>query len=260
MNLGLEGKVAIVTGGSKGIGKAIALRLAEEGARVAICARDHAVLDAAARELRMRTGGEVLGVVADVTDVKQVKELMEKTCAAYGNLNILVNNAGKASGSYIEDISYDEWYADFELKVFGAVKCCREAIPYIKAAGGGSIVNVTASNAKTPGPSSLPSSAARSAGFALTKALSKDLAQFNITVNTVCVGTIKTTNLDRDRRREAPHLTLDEYFEERGKALPLGRFGEPEEVGDLVAFLVSERARYITGASINIDGGTAGTL
>jgi 3-oxoacyl-[acyl-carrier protein] reductase len=260
MNLGLADKVAIVTGGSRGIGKAIARRLAEEGANVVIAARSREVVEQAVDELRERTGGNVEGIVADVTDTAQVRNLMSRVNEKYGRLHILVNNAGKATGSHFEDISYEEWRSDFDLKVFGAIRCCREAIPYIKDSGGGSIINITASNAKTPGASSLPSSAARAAGFALTKALSKDLAQFRITVNTVCVGTIKTTNLDRDRRREAPHLTLEEYFVERGRELPLGRFGEPEEVGDLVAFLVSERARYITGTSVNIDGGTAGTI
>ena len=145
----------------------------------------------------------------------------------------------------------------FDLKVFGAIRCCRGRY-HIKDSGEAAS---STSRHRTPRRGVLLAfERRRAAGFALTKALSKDLAQFRITVNTVCVGTIKTTNLDRDRRREAPHLTLEEYFVERGRELPLGRFGEPEEVGDLVAFLVSERARYITGTSVNIDGGTAGTI
>ena len=142
--------------GQQGHWKAIARRLAEEGANVVIAARSREVVEQAVEELRERTGGNVEGIVADVTDTAQVRNLMSRVNEKYGRLHILVNNAGKATGSYFEDISYEEWRSDFDLKVFGAIRCCREAIPYIKDSGGGSIINITASNAKTPGASSLP--------------------------------------------------------------------------------------------------------
>ncbi|MCI0439294.1 MAG: SDR family oxidoreductase [Chloroflexi bacterium] len=260
MDLGLKGKVAIVTGGSEGIGKAAARSMAAEGARVVICARRADVLEEAAEEIRQETGGEVKAVPTDVSDPDDIRALFDNVAQTYGRIDILVNNAGTSAAGYFESVTDEAWQADLELKLFGAIRCCRLAIPHMKRQGGGRIVNVTNLGAKAPGPRSVPTSVSRAAGVALTKALSKDYASDNILVNTVCIGLIKSGQ--HERRFEAqkasnPGLTLDAFYGEMGKRVPLGRVGEAREAGDIIAFLASERASYITGTSVNIDGGTS---
>ncbi len=263
MDLGLKGKVALVTGGSEGIGKAAAKRLAAEGARVVICARRPDVLEKAAAELREATGGEVTPIPADVSRPEDIKSLFDKVIATYGRIDILVNNAGTSAAGYFEDVTDEAWYADLELKLFAAIRCARQAIPHMKRQGGGRIINVTNLGAKAPGPRSVPTSVSRAAGLALTKALSKDYARDNILVNTVCIGLIKSGQHERRYERarsQDPNLTLDEWYANMGKNVPLGRVGEAEEAGDVIAFLASERASYVTGVAINIDGGTSSVV
>ena len=263
MDLGLEGKVAIVTGGSEGIGKATAQAMAAEGAKVVICARRPDVLDASAGDIRKATGGEVLAVPADVTRPDQLQALFDRTISAYERIDILVNNAGTAATGYFEDIDDEAWQTDLDLKLFAAVRCSRLALPHMKAQGGGRIINVTNLHGKAPGAGSMPTSVSRAAGIALTKAMSKDYAADNILVNTVCIETIKSGQRERgwQRARESdPELTLDRYYAEMGKGIPLGRVGESEEAGDIIAFLASERASYITGVAINIDGGSSAVV
>jgi NAD(P)-dependent dehydrogenase (short-subunit alcohol dehydrogenase family) len=263
MDLGLSGKVALVTGGSEGIGKAAARSLAAEGAKVTICARRPDVLDAAAAEIREATGGEVLAVPTDVTRPDLLKSLFGKVISTYGRIDILVNNAGTAAGGYFGDVDDEAWRADLDLKLFAAIRCSRMAIPHMRAQGGGRIINVTNLGGKAPGPSSVPTSVSRAAGIALTKALSKDYAKDNILVNTVCIGFIKSGQNARrweGLRAENPDLTLDQYYAERGKSVPLGRPGESAEAGDTICFLASERASYITGVAVNIDGGTSAVV
>ena len=260
MDLGLTGKVAIVTGGSDGIGKAAARALAAEGARVAICARRPDVLETAAAELSEETGGEVVGIVCDMTDQGQVESLISEVVAKWGTLDILVNNAGTSSAMPVEVLTEDALSYDLRLKVYGAVYASQAAIPHLKAAGGGRIINITTGGGKAPGAGSLPTSLSRAAGIGLTKAMSRDLAADNILVNTVCIGLIKAGQHERrvEAMRESdPELTLDTHYERMGQRVPLGRVGEAKEAGDVICFLASERASYVTGASINVDGGTA---
>lgn len=258
MELGLQGKVAIVTGGSEGIGKAAARSMAGEGASVVICARRVDVLEQAAAEIREATRGNVLAVPADVTRPEQVQELMARTVAAYGRIDILVNNAGTSSAHPFAAATPEIWQADLDLKLFGAIHCTQAVLPYLRARGGGRIINLTTPGGKAAGARSVPTSVSRAAGIALTKALSQEYAADNILVNTVCVGLIKSGQHER-RWQEAhaadPELTLDDHYASMGQNVPLGRVGEAREVGDLIAFLASERASYITGASINVDGG-----
>ena len=263
MDLGLEGKVALVTGGSEGIGKAAARAMAAEGAKVVICARRPDVLQAAADDIGRATGGEVLAVPADVTRPDQLQALLDRSISAYGRIDILVNNAGTAATDYFEDIDDEAWQTDLDLKLFAAIRCSRLVLPYMKAQGGGRIINVTNLHGKAPGAGSMPTSVSRAAGIALTKAMSKDYAADNILVNTVCIGTIKAGQRERawQRARESdPELTLDRYYADLGESLPLGRVGESEEAGDIIAFLASERASYITGVAINIDGGSSAVV
>ena len=257
MDMGLEGKVAVVTGGSEGIGKAAAWRMADEGAAVVICARRADVLEAAAEELRASTGGDVTAAPTDVTQPDQLRRLIDGTAERHGRLDILVNNAGTSAAGFFGDISDEAWSADLDLKLFGAIRCSRLAIPHMRRAGGGRIINVTNLGGKAPGPRSVPTSVSRAAGIALTKAMSKDYAADNILVNTVCIGLIKSGQHDRRWREEHAGISRDEFYAERGAGVPLGRVGESEEAGDVIAFLASERASYLTGVAINIDGGTS---
>ncbi len=255
MDLGLTGKVAAITGGSEGIGKASALVLAGEGAKVAICARRLDVLEAAAEQVCKETGREVLALTADVTAPADMERFLESTVRAYGGLDILVNNAGRAAGNPFESVTDLAWQDDLELKVFAAIRTSRVAIPVMRARGGGRIINVTQIAGKTPAAESVPSSVSRAAGIALTKAMSKELAKDNILVNTVVVSLIKSGQISRNALRRYPNLSLDEAYAEMGKNIPLGRIGEAEEVASVVAFLASGRASFVTGTAINVDGG-----
>ena len=256
MELGLEGKVAVVTGGSEGIGKATALRLAEEGAKVVIAARRQDVLQRAAEELRAR-GFEVLPVVADVTSTRDVEQLIEQTVSRFGRLDILVNNAGTSNAKPFEEAGEELWQADFELKVHAAVRTIRVALPHLKRQGG-RIINITTPAGKQPAARSLPTSVSRAAGIALTKALSKEFAQYGILVNTVCVGLIKSAQ--QERHGTARGLTPEEHYRELGQGVPLRRVGEASEVANVIAFLASDAASYVTGTSINVDGGSSGVV
>ena len=260
MDLELTGKVAIVTGGSEGIGKAAALTLAREGARVAILARRPDVLAQAQEEIKKATGQQVLTVPADVMKAADVERAVSDVAAALGPVTILVNNAGTSAAAPFESVSDEAWAADLDLKLYGAIRASRLVVPMMKAAGGGAIVNLTNIGAKQPGASSLPTSVSRAAGIALTKAMSKDLAKFNIRVNSVCIGLIKSAQIERQAGRRFADLPLDQAYARMGEPVPLGRLGEAAEAADLIAFLVSARASYITGVAVNMDGGTSGAV
>ncbi|MEZ4867335.1 MAG: SDR family oxidoreductase [Caldilineaceae bacterium] len=263
MDLGLQGKVAVITGGSEGIGKAAAQSMVAEGAKVVICARRADVLEAAAAEIRAATGGEVLAIPTDVTQPAQVQALFAQTLAAFGRVDILVNNAGTSAAHPFEEATDEVWRTDFDLKLFGAIYCAKAALPHMKAQGGGRIINITTPGGKAPGPRSVPTSVSRAAGIALTKELSKEYAAHNILVNTVCIGLIKSGQHERrfeHAQSQDASLTLDSWYETMGKNVPLGRVGEAREAGDLIAFLASARASYITGTAVNVDGGNSAVV
>lgn len=257
MELGLKGKVAVVTGGTEGIGRATALKLAQEGARVAICARRAALLDKTADEIK-KTGAEALAVMADISKAADVERFINAVVERFGRIDILVNNAGtSARGGFLE-VDDATWSADLELKLFGAIRCTRLAVPHMKKQGGGRIINITISSAKQPGAQSMPTSVSRAAGLALTKALSKEFAADSILVNTVCIGKIKSGQHERRYTKEG--ISADQYYSQMAKDIPLGRVGEAEEVANVIAFLASDAASYVTGSSINLDGGISGVL
>lgn len=260
MDLGLEGKVAVITGGSEGIGRGIASRFLEEGAKVAICARRNDVLQQAAEELRASTGGDVLAVPADVTKPETLTNFINRAAQHFGRIDILVNNAGRSAASAFDDLDDDDWHADLDLKLMGAVRCVRLVIPQMKLVGGGRIINVTHPGGKQPGAASYPTSVSRAAGIAMTKALSKELLPHNILVNTVCLTSIKSAQGERAWKAEGSPGTLEEYWTERTEEHPLGRLGEPSDAGALVAFLASECASFITGTAINLDGGLSNVV
>jgi NAD(P)-dependent dehydrogenase (short-subunit alcohol dehydrogenase family) len=265
MDLGLTGKVAIVTGGSDGIGKAAAASMAGEGARVVIVGRRPDVLQQAADDIQAATRGVVLPVQGDVAATDMADRILKAALDRFGRVDILVNNAGTSMARSFDAVSDADWEADFNLKVWGAIRLIRAVVPEMRKVGGGRIINVTAIVGRTPGPRTLPTSVARAAGIALTKALSKDLAQDHILVNTVCIGFVKSGQHERryaPQRAANPNLTLDECYAQEAKArgVPLGRVGESREAGDVIAFLASDRASYLTGIAINIDGGTAAVV
>ena len=257
MELGLKGKVAVITGGTEGIGKATALTLAREGAKVAICARRQPLLDAVAAEIT-KAGGEVLAISADMSKAADCERFINEVVKRFGGVDILLNNAGTSKRGNFLDLTDEEWAADLELKVFGAVRCSRLVIPHMKKRGGGRIINITISSAKQPGAGSYPTSVSRAAGLAITKALSKEFAADNILVNTICIGKIKSGQHQRRINQEG--INADEYYATISKEIPLKRAGEAQEVANVITFLASDAASYVTGTSINLDGGISGVL
>jgi 3-oxoacyl-[acyl-carrier protein] reductase len=255
LDLGLHGKITIITGGSDGLGRAAAERLAAEGARVAICARRKEHLEQAADAIRKATGGQVLTRVADVSRARDCEEFVAAVAAHWGGVDILLNNAGTSAAAGFEKVDDDAWQADFDLKVMGAVRMCRLVIPHMKQRGGGCIVNVTTVGGKTPPARSLPTTVSRAAGINLTKSLANEYAAEKIRVNTICIGLVRTAQIARRATGD-----LEAHYQELGKGVPLGRVAHASEFGDLVAFLTSERATYITGTAINFDGGRGMTV
>lgn len=260
MDLGLQNKVALITGGSKGIGLVTALTLTKEGAKVAICARSEEGLESARDYIKEQTNIEVFTVAADVRNEEECKNAIDSTVQHFGGLDILVNNAGTSSANSFENVPTELWKDDLDLKLFGAIHCSQSAIPHMQNRGGGAIVNVTASIAKTPGASSLPTSVSRSAGMALTKAMSKDLGPHQIRVNTVCIGLIRSDQIENMWQNKSPDLTWEEFSKEMGNNIPLGRIGDTEEAAKVITFLVSDAASYVTGTAVNIDGGSGHAL
>ena len=257
MDLGLTGKVAIITGGTQGIGKASALRLAAEGAHVVICARGQELLDATAGEIR-QAGGKVHAVAADVSKVHDCARIIDEAVAAFGRIDILVNNAGTSATGAFESVTDEAWQADFDLKLFGAIRLIRLALPHMKQQGGGRIINITNIGAKQPSAKSMPTTVTRAAGLAMTKALSKEFAAERILVNTVCIGLVRAGQHEKTAVRRG--IDVEELYETLGRNVPLGRVGKAEEVANVITFLASEAASFVTGTSINLDGGASAVL
>jgi 3-oxoacyl-[acyl-carrier protein] reductase len=255
LELGLGGKVVIVTGGSEGLGRAAAERFAREGARVAICARRKDVLERAADGIRKATGGEVLAQPADVTQAADIETFVNAVVARFNGVDILVNNAGTSSAAAFAAVDDAAWQRDFDLKVMGAIRFCRLVIPLMKQRGGGRIINVTTVGGKAPAARALPTSLTRAAGINLTKSLANEHAPDRILVNTICLGLVKSAQWERRAKGD-----LEGYYREAAKRVPVGRVGEADEFADLVAFLASERAGYITGTAINFDGGMSSVV
>ena len=262
MDLGLKGKAAIVTASSRGIGRATAEILAGEGARVAMCARTAADVTRAAAEIRGRTGAEVLAVQADVTKPADIDRVVSRTVEAFGAVHILVNNAGGPPAGTFDTLGDSEWQAGFELTLLSAVRMIRAVLPHMRRAGGGAIVNLQSTSVKAPIDNLMLSNAIRTGVIGLAKSLSFELAKDGIRVNNVLPGAIMT-----DRQREMLALqstrsgkSVEELVRLREAAIPLGRYGEPEDLGNMIVFLASDRARYVTGVTVQVDGGMVRSL
>jgi 3-oxoacyl-[acyl-carrier protein] reductase len=257
MDLGLDGKIALVAAASKGLGKAAAWGLAAEGARVAICAREEATLRAAATDIAGATGSEVLPVVADLTSAANIQRLVEHTVAHYGGLHILVTNAGGPPSGYFADFSDEDWLKAVNLTLMSAVRLIRAALPHMVKARWGRIVNITSMSVKQPIDDLILSNAIRTAIVGLAKTLSRQVAADGITVNNVCPSYILTGRIHQlaEARAREQGISTEEVVASYIEDVPVGRIGQPEEVAALIVFLASERASYINGATIQVDGG-----
>jgi NAD(P)-dependent dehydrogenase (short-subunit alcohol dehydrogenase family) len=257
LELGLKGKVAIVTGGSEGLGRAAVERLARAGARVTLCARRKDVLERAADDIRRATGGaDLLPLAADVSRAADCEAVVAATVKQFGGVDVLLNNAGTSAAAPFDKVGDEAWQADFDLKVMGAVRMCRLVIPHMKQRGGGRIINVTTVGGKAPRSQGLPTTVSRAAGINLTKSLANEYAADRILVNTICIGLVKSAQI----ARRAKDGDVEAHYRELAKRVPIGRVAEASEFGDLVAFLASERASYITGTAVNFDGGMSFTV
>jgi NAD(P)-dependent dehydrogenase (short-subunit alcohol dehydrogenase family) len=250
VELGLQGRRVLVTGGSKGLGLAIAAELVREGALVAICSRNEDEVLAAGREV-----GAAHAQAADVTDPDQVRDFVARSAEALGGIDGLVNNAGRARPGTFATLEDGDWQGDLEVKLFSLIRCSREVVPYLREAGGGRIVNIGAIQGRGPDPAFFATSVNRAAGNAFTKTLALELAPDNILVNGVNIGYVVTPQWENIHRKRAPELSRDEFLARLAENVPLGRFGDAEEVAGIVAFLLGDRATYITGASIDVAGG-----
>jgi len=251
VRLGLEGRRGLVTGGSKGLGEAIARELVSEGARVAICSRSEQGVNATGKEI-----GAEYAQAADVTDPEQVRDLIARSAEALGGMDFLVNNAGGAHPGTFETLSDEDWAADLDVKLFSLIRCSREVLPHLRASGGGRIVNIGAVYSRYPDPTFFATSVNRAAGNSFTKTLALEVAKDNILVNGVNIGFVITPQWENIYQRRGAGSTREEFFDGlAAREVPLGRFGLPDEVSGLVTFLLGDRASYITGASIDVAGG-----
>lgn len=259
MDLHLHNKVVVITGGTDGLGAALARGLLLEGARVAICGRNPQRLAQAQRNLGSDSD-RLLAITADVTEPDDMERLVSSVVDAWGRIDGLVNNAGAASGNRVSDLTDQQWTDDFDLKVVAAARLIRLALPHMRNAGGGSIINVLAIAARAATAGSLPSSASRAAGLAMTKAASKELAADGIRVNAILIGIIKSNQWER--RAQQSNEPLEEMYENlaRNSQIPLGRVGELDEFADLGAYLLSDRSSYVTGSALNLDGGMSSAI
>jgi 3-oxoacyl-[acyl-carrier protein] reductase len=256
VDLGLSGKVAVVAASSKGLGKASALALAREGASVTICARTAADLERAGALIRDETGAEVLAIPADLSTAAGVTSVVDAAVERFGGVDILVANSGGPPLGKFGDFSDDDWRQAFETVTLNFVRFVRAVLPHMRNRPWGRIIGIQSMSVKEPVRGIDLSNGIRPGLAGLVKALMPDLAEDDITVNLVLPGSFRTSRIFPGAENEPPpQVTPESRAELRASGIPAGRFGEPGELGDLVAFLASAKAAYITGAAYQIDGG-----
>ncbi|MBM3672220.1 MAG: SDR family NAD(P)-dependent oxidoreductase [Actinobacteria bacterium] len=258
MDLGLEGRVALVTGGSQGIGREIALTLATEGADVAICARREQVVDATTADLRA-LGRDALGVVADVATTSGVQRVSDAVHEHFGRVDILINNAGKSSMKALLDLTDEDWYASIDLNLMSAVRMSQAFVPGMRERGWGRIVNISSRQGREPDEFFGPYAASKAALINFSKTQSNAFSRDGVLTNCVVPGLIKGEGVQAaaEKSAEVTGKTVEEVYEAtlRKRPIPIGRMGEPSDVSGLVALLVSERGSWITGSCFTVDGG-----
>lgn len=252
MDLQLTNKVALVLASSKGLGKAIATTLATEGARVIIASRNADELNQTAAEIEQQTGKKVTAIAADVSKAADITHLIETTGNQFGHIDILINNAGGPPFDKFENFDDEQWQKAFDLNLLSFVRTSRQVLPYMKKTGSGRIINIISGSSKSVLANSVLSTSMRLGVVGMAKLMADELGPYNITVNNVGPGMILT---DRLKHTIPPGQNPEEALKDKAKAIPLGRIGKPEEFADVITFLASERASYISGTTIQVDGG-----
>ena len=250
-DLNLKDKIIIITGGSDGLGYASAKLLSQQGAIVATCGRRGDYLKERANAISEETGNEIFNMQCDVTDPDQCKDFIDKVLANFKKIDVLVNNAGTSAAASFESVTDKNWEDDINLKLMAAIRMCRLVLPNMKLNRSGSIINAAIAGGKAPNASSLPTSVTRAAGINLTKSISNEFAPYNISVNAICIGLIKSAQWER----KSINTDINTFYSELSKKVPMGKVGEEIDYANLVAFLSSEKSSYITGTAINLDGG-----
>lgn len=255
MHISLENRVALITGASQGLGKAMAERFANSGADVVLLARRQHLLDELADDLIKRTGKKVKGYSCDVSDVCAIEQTWAQVKADFGKVDILVNNAGASARHPIDSLGLDMLQSDFDMKVKAALRLAQLAVPDMRAQRWGRIINVVNIGAKAPAAGTAPTTMNRAAGIAMTKVMAGEFAPDNVLVNALCVGQIMSEQWVGYYKKDNPDMSFEAYVAMRGKSLPMGRIGEAEEFANVACFLASDAASYVTGVAINVDGG-----
>ena len=255
MEVRLDGKSAIITGGSKGLGLAIAKEFAASRADVAILARDAATLADAKGQLQRGAKGKVAAISCDVSKMGPIQAAYDQVMSEFGKIDIFVNNAGQSTRGPSEELTDEMWQADLDLKLFAQIRFCRLLFPQMKQRKWGRIIAVLNIGAKAPGADSAPTSVSRAAQMAFTKALSHEGAPHNVLVNSLHVGVIVSDQIQRRYDRERPNVSFEQFVAQAGRGVPMGRMGRAEEFANVATFLASDAASYVTGCAINVDGG-----
>jgi 3-oxoacyl-[acyl-carrier protein] reductase len=255
MDIRLDGRSAVITGGSKGLGLAMAERFAVSGGDVAIVARTPETLNEAKQKIQANAKGKVVAVSCDVSKAAEIRRAYDQIMSEFGKVDIYVNNAGQSTRGPSEEITDEMWQADLDLKLFAQIRFSRLVFPQMKQRRWGRIIAVLNIGAKAPGADSAPTSVSRAAQMAFTKALSQEGAPHNVLVNSLHVGVIVSDQIKRRFDRERPNVSFEQYVAEAGKGVPLGRIGRAEEFANVACFLASDAASYVTGCAINVDGG-----